>query len=94
MGLRNLFAKHRTPEPAAPSPAPPRIESVERVPLTAEQQADLSAAPAEFLQAVGEAGVNQLHACGRGGSRWQDDPQALRAISSILRDLHLEEKNH
>ncbi|MBU8868593.1 hypothetical protein [Paenarthrobacter aromaticivorans] len=75
-------------------PDPPRIESVERVPLTAEQQADLEAAQAEFLQAVGEAGVNQLHACGRGGSRWQDDPLALRAISELIRDLHVEEKNH
>lgn len=93
VGLRHLFIRHRTPPPAGPSSAPATIHPVEPVPLTAEKEADIEAARTEFVQAVREAGVNQLHACGRGASRWLDDPQALRAISALLRDLHLEDKN-
>ncbi|MFJ4286947.1 hypothetical protein ACIPY0_15010 [Paenarthrobacter nicotinovorans] len=94
MGLRHLFTRHRTPPPAAPSPAPApaTIHPVEQVPLTTEQEADLEAARTEFAQAIRDAGVNQFHACSRGGSRWQDDQQALRAISALLRDLHLDDK--
>ena len=93
VGLRHLFTRHRTPQPVRSAPGPATVKPVEQVPLTAEQEADLETARTEFVQAVREAGVSQLHACGRGGSRWQNDPQALRAISALLRDLHLEDKN-
>lgn len=91
VGLRHLFTRHRTLQPAAPSPA--TIHPVPEVPLTAEQEADLEAAQAEFVQAVRRAGVSKLHACSRGGGHWQEDPQALRAISALLRDLHLDDRN-
>ncbi|UOD83369.1 hypothetical protein [Paenarthrobacter ureafaciens] len=93
MGLRSLFTRHRTTPPAAPSPAPAVIEPGQQLPLTAEQRTDLDVAQAEFLKTLREAGVKHLHACSRNGKPWQDDPQALRTISAILRDVHLEDKH-
>lgn len=82
MGLRSFFTRRQTPT-AAESPA--LVVATEREPLTPAQLADLEAAWAELQQATKEAGVTPLHACTRDGSRWQDDPQSVRAMAETIR---------
>ncbi|MDR7161780.1 hypothetical protein [Arthrobacter sp. BE255] len=81
MGLRSFFTRRRAPAPAQPSAV---VVATKREPLTPAQLADLEAAWAELEQAATEAGVS-FHACTRDGSRWQDDPQSVRAMAETIR---------
>lgn len=82
MGLRSFFTLRRTPAAAESSPA---VVAPEREPLKPAQLADLEAAWVELRQAATEAGVMSLQACTRDGSRWQDDPQSVRAMAETIR---------
>jgi hypothetical protein len=81
VGLRSFFTRRRAPAAAQPSAV---VVATEREPLTPAQLADLEAAWAELQQAAKEAGVS-FHACTRDGSRWQDDPQSVRAMADTIR---------
>jgi hypothetical protein len=81
VGLRSFFTRRRAPAAAQPSAV---VVATEREPLTPAQLADLEAAWAELQQAAKEAGVS-FHACTRDGSRWQDDPQSVRAMAETIR---------
>jgi hypothetical protein len=81
VGLQSFFTRRRTPAAAEPSAV---VVATEREPLTPAQLADLEAAWAELQQAAKEAGVS-FHACTRDGSRWQDDPQSVRAMAETIK---------
>ncbi|MFB8369593.1 hypothetical protein ACFC25_09530 [Pseudarthrobacter sp. NPDC055928] len=82
MGLRSFFTRRRAPAAAEPSAV---VVAPEREPLSPAQLADLEAAWAELQQAAKEAGVTPFNACTRDGSRWQDDPQSVRAMAETIR---------
>ena len=82
MGLRSFFTRRREPAAAESSAA---VVATEREALTPAQLADLEAAWAELRQAATAAGVMSLQACTRDGSRWQDDPQSVRAMAETIR---------
>lgn len=82
MGLRSFFTLRRTPAAAESSAA---VVATERAQLTPALLADLDAAWAELRQAATEAGVMSIQACTRDGSRWQDDPQSVRAMAETIR---------
>ncbi|MFF1831136.1 hypothetical protein [Paenarthrobacter sp. NPDC058040] len=86
MGLKSLFTRHTKPAPPR-SPAPLGVPAVVREPLTPEQLADLDSARGEFLHVAGEAGLNYVHAYSLDGSRWQDDPEAVRAITALIKEI-------
>ena len=82
MGLRSFFTLRRTPA----SGESPAVEvATERVPLTSAQLADLGAAWAELRHVAKEAGVTSFHACTRDGSRWEENPNSLRAMANAIR---------
>lgn len=81
MGLRSFFTRRRTPAAGESSAV---VVATEREPLTPAQLADLEAAWAELRQVATEAGVS-FHACTREGSRWQEDPQSVRAMADTIR---------
>lgn len=83
MGLRSFFSRRREPTEAEPSAG---VVATERGPVTPAQLADLKAAWAELQQAATETGVMSLHACTRDGSRWQDDPHSVRAMTETIRN--------
>jgi hypothetical protein len=58
----------------------------ERAPLTPAQLADLEEAWAELRQAVQEAGVKSFSACTRDGSRWEENPDSVRAMTRMIKD--------
>ena len=82
MGLRSFFTLRRAPAAAEPSAV---VVATEREPLTPAQLADLEAAWAELQQAAKGAGVPSFRACTRDGSRWQDDPESVRAMAETIR---------
>ncbi len=82
MGLRSFFTRRRAPAATQPSAV---VVPTERKPLTPAQLADLEAAWAELQQASKEAGVTSFHACTRDGSRGQDSPQSVRAMTETIR---------
>ena len=97
MGIRNFLNRRNLPaevdHPAAVVPDPSTgPEPASAVELTTEQLADLEAARAELLDLAAEVGVKSLTACPRDGSRWQDDPAAIRRITAVLRDVPLEDR--
>jgi hypothetical protein len=59
--------------------------ATEPEPLTPAQLADLEVAWAELQQAFKEAGVTSFRACTRDGSRWQDNPESVRAMAETIR---------
>jgi len=81
VGLRSFFTRRRAPAAAESSAV---VVATEREPLTRGQLAELEAAWAGLQQAIKEAGVS-FHACTRDGSRWQDDPQSVRAVAETIR---------
>ncbi|MCP9001927.1 hypothetical protein NFC73_19660 [Pseudarthrobacter sp. RMG13] len=81
MGLPSFFTLRRTPAAAESSAV---AVAAEREPLTPAQLADLERAWIELRQAAKEAGLS-LQACTRDGSRWQDDPQSVRAMAETIR---------
>lgn len=89
MGLRSLFNRHTKPAPSR-SPAPHRVQTAASESLTPEQIADLNAAWAEFLRVAEEVGLKSFHACSRDGSRWQDDPESVRAMTALIKDTDTE----
>lgn len=98
MGLLNFLNRRSLPTEVAPPSAVVQDASTGQEPETAveptpEQLADLDAARAELLQLAAEVGVKSLNACPRDGSRWQDDPATIRAITAVLREAHLEERS-
>lgn len=82
MGLRSFFTRRRTPATADSSAV---VVATEREPLTPAQLADLEVAWAELRQAVKESGVISFRACTRDGSRWQEDPESVRAMTDTIR---------
>lgn len=56
----------------------------EQEPITPEQLADLESAWGELRQAVEETGVTEFRACTIDGSRWQDDPESVRAMTAAI----------
>jgi hypothetical protein len=57
----------------------------ERPPLTPAQLADLEGAWAELRQAAQEAGVKSFSACTRDGSRWEENPDSVRAMTRMIK---------
>ncbi|MDQ0733250.1 hypothetical protein [Arthrobacter sp. B1I2] len=84
--LRDFLGRRRTPTAAAvgPFPVASALET-ERPSLTPAQVADLKAAWSELRQAVQEAGVISFHGCTRDGSRWQDNPESVRAMTRTIK---------
>lgn len=82
--LRDLLGRRRTPAAAAGS-FPVAVET-ERPPLTPAQLADLEEAWAELRQAAQEAGVKSFSACTRDGSRWEENPDSVRAMTRTIKD--------
>jgi DNA-binding transcriptional regulator YdaS (Cro superfamily) len=82
VGLRSFFTRRRTPAAGESSAV---VAATEREPLTPAQLADLEVAWAELRQAVQESGVTSFHACTRDGSRWQDNPESVRAMADTIR---------
>jgi hypothetical protein len=54
--------------------------------LTPAQLADLEHAWAELRQAAQEAGVKSFSACTRDGSRWEENPDSVRAMTRMIKD--------
>lgn len=84
MGLREFFGRRRTPAAAASFPAASAVET-ERPPLTPAELADLEEAWVELRQASQEAGVTSFRACTRDGSRWEDNPESVRAMTRMIK---------
>jgi hypothetical protein len=82
VGLRSFFNRRRTPAAGDSSAA---VVALGREPLTPAQLADLEVAWAELRQAVQEAGVTSFRGCTRDGSRWQDNPESVRAMADTIR---------
>ena len=53
--------------------------------LTPAQLADLEAAWSELRQAAQEAGVISFRGCTRDGSRWEDNPDSVRAMTRMIK---------
>ncbi|MCX8455136.1 hypothetical protein [Paenarthrobacter ureafaciens] len=93
MGLRSFFTRHRTPSTVPVSAwVPGAVKTPAWAPLSPDELAELDVARTEFLQAAEQAGVKSVHGCSRDGRRWQDDPQTVRAMAALLRDVHREEQ--
>lgn len=84
MGLREFFGRRRKPTAAESFPAASATET-QRAPLTPAQLADLEEAWVELRQASQEAGVKSLRACTRDGSRWEDNPDSVRAMTRMIK---------
>ena len=84
MGLLNFLGLRRTPAAAKPFPVASATET-ERPPLTPAQLADLEEAWVELRQASQEAGVKSFRACTRDGSRWEDNPESVRAMTRMIK---------
>lgn len=85
MGLRNLLGRRRTP--AAADPMPVAAVETEHVPLSPAQLADLEEAWAELREAAQEAGVTSFRACTRDGSRWEENPDSVRAMTRTIKGI-------
>jgi len=83
--LRDLLGRRRTPVAAESIPVASPVET-ERPPLTPAQLADLEEAWAELHQAAREAGVKSFSACTRDGSRWEENPDSVRAMTRTIKD--------
>lgn len=83
--LRDLFGRRRTPAAAEFVPGSSPVEA-ERPPLTPAERADLEEAWAELRQAAKEAGVKSFSACTRDGSRWEENPDSVRAMTRTIKD--------
>jgi hypothetical protein len=84
--LRDFLGRRRTPTAAVgPFPVASTAEA-ERTPLTPAQLADLEEAWAELRQAAQEAGVKSFSACTRDGSRWEENPDSVRAMTRMIQD--------
>ncbi|MFE4080441.1 hypothetical protein [Paenarthrobacter sp. YIM B13468] len=97
MGLLNFLNRRSLPTVVAPPSAVGQDASTGQEPKPAAepvpgQLADLEAARTELLQLAAAVGVESLNACPRDGSRWQDDPATIRAITAVIREAHLEEQ--
>ncbi|MFB0840325.1 hypothetical protein ACETK3_20270 [Arthrobacter sp. E44] len=84
VGLRNFLSRRRVPA-AEEFPAVVVPAADEREPLSPAQLADLEAAWAELRQAADETGMTSFHACTRDGSRWEENPNSLRAMANAIR---------
>jgi len=84
LGLRNFLSRRRAAA-AGESPAVVVPAAAEREPLAPAQLADLEAAWAELRQAAEETGVTSFRACTRDGSRWEENPNSLRAMANAIR---------
>ena len=84
MGLREFFGRRRTPAAAESFPVASATET-ERAPLTPAQLAELEEAWVELRQASQEAGVKSFRACTRDGSRWEDNPESVRAMTRMIK---------
>ncbi len=86
MDLRSFFRRRRTTSgakestPAAGTPTTPD-------PLAPERAEDVEQAWIELRKAAEGSGVRTFRACARDGSRWEDDPAAVRRLAAILRSL-------
>jgi hypothetical protein len=59
--------------------------------MTPEEVADLKEAWAELAEAAKESAVTSFRACSRGGKPWQEDPDAVRSMATLLR--HFDKEN-
>ncbi len=92
MGLRNFLNRRGLSVEVDPPYAAAAVPPVVSEPLASEQLQDLDAARAELLQLAAQIGVKSLNACPRDGSRWQDNPETIRTITAVLREMELEEQ--
>ena len=83
--LRDFFGRRGTPAAAGSFPVALPVEA-ERPSLTPAQLADLEEAWAELRQAAQEAGVKSFRACTRDGSRWEENPDSVRAMTRTIKD--------
>lgn len=87
MGLRSLFRRsHARPENELPAASRPQPE-----PLSPEKIAQLQEAWTELNQAKEDMGVLNLRACTRGGSPWEENPESVRNMAALLRQISAEE---
>jgi hypothetical protein len=63
---------------------PPAVET-ERPALTPAQVADLEVAWSELRETAQEAGVKSFSACTRDGSRWEENPESVRAMARMIK---------
>ena len=87
MGLREFFGRRRTPAAAESFPFTSATKT-KRPPLTPAELADLEEAWVELRQASQEAGVKSFRACTRDGSRWEDNPESVRAMTRMIKDTY------
>ena len=86
--LRDFLGRRRTPTASVrPAPVASAVET-ERPALTPAQLAELEAAWSELRQAAQEAGVKSFSACTRDGSRWEENPESVRAMTRMIKDTH------
>lgn len=83
--LRDFLGRRRTSAAAGSFAVAWPVEA-ERPPLTPAQLADLEEAWAELRQAAQEAGVKSFRACTRDGSRWEENPDSVRAMTRTIKD--------
>ena len=84
--LRDFLGRRRTSAAAEPFSAASPVKA-ERPPLTPAQLADLEEAWVELRQAAQEAGVRSFRACTRDGSRWEENPDSVRAMTRTIKDV-------
>ncbi|MEW1808442.1 hypothetical protein [Pseudarthrobacter sp. NPDC080039] len=92
MDLLSSFRRRRAAGTAAPAG---RVSEPEAQELpTPEQLAQLQDAWAELAKAAEGSGLTGLHACSRNGRRWEEDPEAVRGLAAIIREVRAENANH
>lgn len=87
--FRNLFRRSAS-SGTEPSPI---TGSFQHEQASAEELAELEEAWADLNQAADEAGVITFRACTRDGSPWQNDPEAVRMVSAMIRDSHNQDQS-
>lgn len=85
--LMNKMSRRRAVEkPAAATISACHVGPVEDASVPPMEVEDLKDAWVEVEAAARESGVVHFHACSRGGQRWQDDPESVRAVAGLLRE--------
>lgn len=90
MGLQVLFRRHKSGTRDAVSTVVGAGDPEPQEPLTPQQMAELQDAWDELAEAAEGSEVTGVHACSRNGSRWEEDPAAVRRLAATLRAIQAE----
>lgn len=82
MRFQSLLRRRRPSAGMESSPAAPKREQ-----LTPEQLMDLKDAWSELSRAAKAAGVRSMRACTADGSVWEKNPEAVRRMAAMIREL-------